>query len=232
MQKITDHVFQISLGAVNVFIIEGDGLTLVDSGYKGSTEKIFSALKKAGRHPQDIKRLVLTHSHPDHAGSAAEIKRLLKIPVFAHEADAELLERGVAGRLPHVISPGIIHKAIFHFFIKNVGNEVEALEIDRHLRDNDVIEEAQGMSAIHTPGHSAGHIAFFVKKENLLIAGDLCANMMSLDFSTVYEDRTLGVKSILKAAEVGFDMAVFGHGRPLIGSASQKLKQKFLPLLG
>jgi glyoxylase-like metal-dependent hydrolase (beta-lactamase superfamily II) len=225
MQKITDNLYQISLGAVNVFVIEGDGLTLVDSGYKGSTKKIFSALKKAGRKPEDITRLVLTHSHPDHAGSAAEIKQLLKIPVFAHSADAELLQRGIAGRLPHIVSPGIVHKAIFHFFIKNVGNEVERLDVDVKLEDGDTIGD--GIRAVHTPGHSAGHIALFLKNDNALIAGDICANMMGLDFSTVYEDRTLGVKSILKAAELGFEKAVFGHGRPILKNAAEKLRKKF-----
>lgn len=74
MRKITDHVYQITLGAVNAFVIEDDGLTLVDTGYKGSADKIFNAIKKGGKDPKDIRRIILTHLHLDHAGSAAEIK--------------------------------------------------------------------------------------------------------------------------------------------------------------
>ena len=46
MQQITGNLFQLALGAVNVFVIEDDGLTLVDTGYENSTDKIFSALQK------------------------------------------------------------------------------------------------------------------------------------------------------------------------------------------
>ena len=48
MQKITENIYQISLGAVNTFLIEDNGLTLIDTGNKNSTDKIFAAnqLKK------------------------------------------------------------------------------------------------------------------------------------------------------------------------------------------
>lgn len=58
MQQITKNIYQISLGAVNTFIIADNGLTLIDTGYKGSTEKIFNAIKKAGRKPEEIKRVI------------------------------------------------------------------------------------------------------------------------------------------------------------------------------
>ncbi len=80
---------------------------------------------------------------------------------------------------------------------------------------------------IHTPGHSAGHISLLLKKDDLLIAGDICANMMWLGFSTVYEDRALGIESILKAAGLGFESAVFGHGRPVMNNAAKKMLDKF-----
>ncbi|MES2765556.1 MAG: MBL fold metallo-hydrolase [Bacteroidota bacterium] len=227
MQKITDNLYQINLGPVNVFVIEDNGLTLIDSGHKGSTDKIFGAIRKAGKNVNDIKQLILTHSHPDHAGSAAEIKRRLKIPVLAHKADAELMKKGIAGRLPHNVSTDIANRIIFHLFIKNSENKIEALEVDTKLEGNEVLPIAGGLQVVHTPGHSAGHIALFLKKQDLLIAGDICAHMMWLGFSTVYEDRTLGIKSILKAADLGFESAVFGHGRPIKHSAAKKMREKF-----
>ena len=40
MKQITEKVYQINLGIVNVFVIEDDGLTLVDTGTKGSANRI------------------------------------------------------------------------------------------------------------------------------------------------------------------------------------------------
>jgi glyoxylase-like metal-dependent hydrolase (beta-lactamase superfamily II) len=227
MEQVSDNIYQISLGAVNTFLIEDEGLTLVDTGYKGSTEKIFEAIKKGGKNPDDIRQIILTHSHPDHAGSAAEIKRRLNIPVYAHAEDASLMAQGIAGRLPHVLSPGLANWIVFRMFIKNSKNEIDPLKVDHLVADNDIIPIAGGIQAIYTPGHSKGHIALLVKKEGLLIAGDICANMMGLGLSTVYEDRAVGVQSILKAASHDFNKAIFGHGKPLMKDANKKMKEKF-----
>ncbi|RYF56208.1 MAG: MBL fold metallo-hydrolase, partial [Cytophagaceae bacterium] len=90
MQQVTASLYQISLGVVNVFVIKDtdNGLTLIDTGYKGSSEKIVSAIRKAGDDPASIKQIILTHTHPDHAGSAAALKAELGIPVWAFYQDA------------------------------------------------------------------------------------------------------------------------------------------------
>lgn len=225
MEKITANLYQIKLGLVNVYVIDDDGLTLIDTGYKNSTDKIFEAIKKAGKNPNDIKRVILTHSHPDHAGSAAEIKRRLNIPVFAHEEDAKIIEQGIGGRIPFVLTPGIVNWLVFNLMIKNGDPNIEALQIDEKLKDGDVI--SGGIQVIHTPGHCAGHIVMLIKNENALIAGDLCANVMGLALSTVHEDKELAIQSIHKAAAFNFDTAVFGHGNALKKNASKKIKEKF-----
>lgn len=228
MQQITGNIYQISLGAVNTFLVEDNGLTLIDTGNKNSADKIFAAIKKGGKNPADIKQVILTHCHPDHTGSAAEIKRRLNIPVFAHIEDATLIERGIGIRKPMYLSPGIINRIVYNIFIKKTPQTIEPVNIDEKLEDNDVITFAGGIHVIHTPGHCAGHIALLIKNEGVLIAGDLCANAAGLGTSTVNEDPDLSIKSILKAAAFSFDKAVFGHGSLLKGSANIKLKEKFI----
>lgn len=49
MRQITRSLYQISLGAVNVFVLEDKGLTLIDPGNPGSADKIFSAIKKGAK---------------------------------------------------------------------------------------------------------------------------------------------------------------------------------------
>lgn len=228
MKQITATIYQITLGMVNAFLIENpkdNSLSLVDTGYKNSADKIFDAVKKAGKDPNDIKRVILTHAHPDHAGSAAEIQKRLHVPVFAHEEDAKIIEQGIGGRMPFVLSPGIVNWLIFNLLIKNGDATIEPLHIDVKLKDNDLI--ADDIQVIHTPGHSAGHIVLLVKSENVLIAGDLCANVMGLALSTVHEDKALGIQSILKAATFNFDTAVFGHGNALKKEANKKLYDTF-----
>ena len=232
MKQISSKVYQISLGAVNAFIINNDSdLTLVDTGMPGSADKIFAAIKKAGKHPEDIKRIILTHAHTDHAGSAAEIKRRLNVPILAHAIDAELIEQGISGRQPMHLTPGIINWLVYNLFIKKASHTIEPVLVDEKLADNDIIPIAGGVQVIHTPGHSAGHIALLVKNEGLLIAADICANAAGLALSTVYEDVDLGVKSIRKAASFDFDNAVFGHGGAIKQDAGKKMREKFTGII-
>ena len=226
MKKITNHLYQISLGAVNAFVIEDDGLTLVDTGLPGSTDKLFAALRKEGKNPADIKRIILTHLHTDHAGNAADIKRRVNARVYAHEEDARLLEKGVSGR-PMTLTPGLTNRFVYQMFIKSAGNVVQPVAVEEKLRDGDVIPVLGGIQVIHTPGHSAGHVALLLPSEGVLIAADLCAHVLGLAYSTLYEDRALGQQSLLKAAALPFDTAVFGHGGPLHGQANRQLQAKF-----
>ena len=229
LQQITTSLYQLSLGAVNVFVIkdETNGLTLIDTGYKGSSAAIFSALRKAGENPASIKQIILTHCHPDHAGSAATLKNELGIPVWVHEQEAALLEKGIAGEVPIHLSPGFVNWLIYQLFIRRGGDAIEATTVDRRLIDKEVLPIAGGLQVLHTPGHSSGHIALWLKQEGVLIAGDLCAHVVGLDFSTVYEDRALGMKSLLAVSRLPFDKAVFGHGKLLAPKANEKLTAKF-----
>ncbi len=226
MKKITDRLFQISLGTVNAFVIEDDGLTLVDTGLPGTTDKIFAALRKAGKNPADIKRIILTHLHTDHTGNAADIKRQTGARVYAHRTDALLLEKGVSSR-PMTLTPGLTNRFIYQLFIKGAGDAVAPVAVEEKLSDGDVIPLLGGIQVVHTPGHSAGHVALLLPSEGVLIAADLCAHVLGLAYSTLYEDRALGQQSIQKAAALSFDTAVFGHGGPLHGQANQQLRTKF-----
>ncbi|GAB4021489.1 MBL fold metallo-hydrolase [Spirosoma koreense] len=232
LQSITPSLYQLSLGTVNAFVIKDDGLTLIDTGYSDSLATIFSLLQKQGENPYAIKQVILTHAHPDHAGSASAIKDKLGIPLLAHQLEAPLLEAGSSGRSPIYPSPGLVNWLIYQFFVKGGDGSIPPVGVDERLSHNDVIPVAGGLQVIHTPGHSVGHMALWLKEEGVMIAGDTCANLMGLSFSTVYEDRSVGLRSILAMAERPFDQAVFGHGAPLKPQASQKIKAKFKPLAG
>jgi len=228
MKRISNNIYQISLGWVNAFVIEDNGLTLIDTGPKGSAGKIFSAIKNGGKNPYDIKRIILTHAHPDHSGSAEEMKRMLRAPVMAHREDAQIMRYGIACRKEVCLTPGFKNWLFYELAIKRSGINIEPVVIDEELDNHDLLPLAGGLRVIHTPGHTKGHISLLAENEEVLIAGDLLSNSTGLGLSVIYENMAEGISSIMKVTDLDFDKMVFGRGRPILKDAGSITRQTFI----
>jgi glyoxylase-like metal-dependent hydrolase (beta-lactamase superfamily II) len=80
------------LGFVKVFLVRGTGKhVLVDSGTAGSSTKVIALLERVGVSPRDIGLIVVTHAHPDHTGSLADIAEATGAKVAVHRLEAEHL---------------------------------------------------------------------------------------------------------------------------------------------
>ena len=112
MQTIIPGLSQISLGYVNAFLLEHDGqLTLIDTGVPGSEDKILAAVNELGRAKQDIKNILVTHLHADHAGSLKALKERTGAPAWMHPEDAQMVRKGEILR-PFDPRPRIARKLI------------------------------------------------------------------------------------------------------------------------
>jgi glyoxylase-like metal-dependent hydrolase (beta-lactamase superfamily II) len=219
MSKITQvssRLWRIEIGIVNVYLIRtDDGLVLVDAAWPNKTDEIFEGVRQTGHDSADIKHLLLTHGHVDHAGSAAEIIRRTGAKAYVHAADLALTAKGEAGYDGITVTPGIISKLVFRLVIKPGGTKYESFTVDKTMEDGEILPFANDIKVIHTPGHCAGHVSFLLPQDGILVAGDICSNVMGLSYSTINEDRALALESILKVTDFSFDQAVFGHGNPL-----------------
>lgn len=92
--RITDEVYKVDAAdRCNVFVLLGEELTLVEGGYPGDGLAALDTIAGMGFDPKDLKRVILTHGHPDHIGGVPEILERAKAQVFAHSADADLVEK-------------------------------------------------------------------------------------------------------------------------------------------
>lgn len=83
--QIEPYLRQIENTFVNLWlIVEPDGLTLIDTGLaRSGPRKVLAEIAATGRQPADLKRILITHTDPDHTGGAAELKRLTGARVYA-----------------------------------------------------------------------------------------------------------------------------------------------------
>lgn len=134
VREVLPGLYSLPLGAVNVFVLDdGGALTIIDSGYPGSAPQIGAALAALGKGWADVRQILLTHSHPDHAGSLAELKRLSGAPAGMHPADAALVRVGQVARGQMVVAPGLHNQLLYRLFIAGSAPTVEAAEIEQTL---------------------------------------------------------------------------------------------------
>jgi glyoxylase-like metal-dependent hydrolase (beta-lactamase superfamily II) len=229
-RQVAPGLHQIGLGMVNAFLIEDDdGLVLIDTGNPGQGGRILDAIRSIGRRPDELRHILVTHCHPDHAGSLAELKRETGATCYMHPVDAELVRGGHSLR-PLVAGPGLLNKILFRIIIRSAVDAIEPAEIDYEVEDGQELPLAGGVRAIHVPGHCAGQLAFLWQRHGgVLFAADACASAFGLAMSPAYEDLDDGRRSLGKLAAYDFELATFGHGRAITSSAAQAFRRKWPP---
>lgn len=97
------QVTRIDLVYAQAYLLQGSGgAVLVDTGLPGAGARILGVARRAGIEPEDIELIVLTHTHVDHAGGAAELARRTGAPVVVQAQGQSLLAQGRgAPVIPH-----------------------------------------------------------------------------------------------------------------------------------
>jgi glyoxylase-like metal-dependent hydrolase (beta-lactamase superfamily II) len=230
LKPLAPGAYMIPLGFVNAFLLEGDdGLVLIDTGIPGSASKILAAVAELGQQPSDIRHILVTHCHTDHAGSLAALKQATGAPAYMHPLDAAMVRQGHSMRAMQP-APGLLPGLIYRLFIarRRGTPSIEPAEIEHELHEGDELAFAGGLCTLHAPGHCAGQVAFlWPRAGGLLFAADTCGNMLGLSLAPIYEDVALGRASLQRLAALKFDKACFGHGGPILSGADARLREKF-----
>lgn len=229
IRRITENVYELNLGKSNAFLIDDEKLTLIDTGAPDSSGLILELLQSIGRQPDDLKNILLTHSHPDHSGSAADLKAITGAKIYMHPAERKWVEAGYIPKPERPHFTGLVNRLIYRMFIAGAPGSITPFRIDRLLEDGEWLPIGGGIQAVHIPGHSEGQLAFFFPgAKNVLFAADACDNLFGLGYSTFYEDFEAGRHSLEKLATFDFDVACFGHGKSILHSAGMKFGRKFI----
>ena len=200
---------------------EADRLTLIDTGLAGSADRIFAEIERIGLRPSDLRQIVITHYHNDHIGSLAEVVERTDAQVLVHAIDAPVVRGEHDPPAPDRSGFGRLLGALMDRRPQRVTRAL----VNRELQDGDELELDGGARVLHVPGHTPGSIALYVPARRLLFAGDAATNVLGLGppsgpLGVFNTDREAARRSFRKLAELEFDVACFGHGKPLDKDAS------------
>jgi glyoxylase-like metal-dependent hydrolase (beta-lactamase superfamily II) len=167
------------VGRVNVYLIEEDPLTLIDTG--PYTDDAIAALREGlsrlGHGLHAIKRIVLTHAHADHFGLARLVAEASGADVYIHEWDAPM----VAGADDPAVFKGLLgaagvpREAIDRIDLGSgrYRKYEQRLDSVKLLRDEDeIVFDRESLTVVHTPGHTPGSVCLLRASSRLMVSGD------------------------------------------------------------
>lgn len=148
--------------------MDAGGVTIIDPGPSSSLPTLEAALKARGCTLRDVRSLLLTHIHLDHAGAAGTIaERVPGVRVYVHERGA-----------PHMIDPARLLASATRLY----GDQMDALwgafqpvpaECVKVLRGGERIAlGAVTMKVAYTPGHAKHHVSYLDERTGRAYVGD------------------------------------------------------------
>ncbi len=206
------NVHTIFTGVANAHIVETpQGLALVDAGMPRQATRILNRIRALGHSPQDVRVILVTHGHIDHAGSAVALKQLTGAPIALHPADVPLVAtpdlKIPPGRTDAIDAIGR--------FISKFGWVVplETFKPDICLVDGQsLLEFGLKAQVVHTPGHTSGSVTFHFE-DGTSFVGDAILNLIRVSFPLVWEDRQAAYASACKIRSLNPKQIFTGHGR-------------------
>jgi glyoxylase-like metal-dependent hydrolase (beta-lactamase superfamily II) len=223
LREVLPGLHLLPLGISNAYLqLTAEGATLIDTGPPGSGPAIRAALQHLGVPPEELRQIVLTHFHDDHAGSAADVAVWSGAQVIVGAGDAAFV-RGEQPGPPPAFTPAEQH---LHAVVAADLQPAPACRVDREVIDQDVLDLGEEAVVLSVPGHTPGSIALHLPASGLLITGDTIGEhqgQVILGPFTI--DRHGAWRSLQQLASLDVEVACFGHGQPVNGSASSALRR-------
>jgi len=150
--RIAGNLYYVGANDIASYLVATpEGHILLDGGFVETVPLIRESVKKLGFKIEDVKILLNTHAHYDHAGGLAELKKLTGAKLHASEADAPALARG--GKDDPLFGDQYLFPSV---------------KADRLVKDGDTVTlGGSTLTARLTPGHTAGCTTWTMKVDGL-----------------------------------------------------------------
>jgi glyoxylase-like metal-dependent hydrolase (beta-lactamase superfamily II) len=208
-----------------------DNVILVDTGFPGQLQQFHEALDQEGFPFNKLNKIIITHQDIDHVGNLKAIltESTKPIEVIACKEETPYINgektpiklaklEAMIDILPEQMKK--IYEGMKSFYNSSQVN------IDLMLVDGEELPFCGGITVIHTPGHTPGHICLYHKQSKTLIAGDALSveNKMLIKAAafTNYDDNQ-AIESLMKLIKYDIDTIICYHGGVYKGDIARDL---------
>jgi glyoxylase-like metal-dependent hydrolase (beta-lactamase superfamily II) len=220
----------------HVYVVGKPGsgdFSLIDCGLNDMGSYKLEEIDAAGIPRNDIKRVIMTHTHVDHIGCLPELRAAIPgLEVWVHKNEADHLERG---DYAIVFGNGMFESVVRSQY--NLTDDYWKMPVDRKLEGGEILTlGGLTFKVLHIPGHSAGSIGLLNEEHKLFMSGD-----------TIYADGAIGRFDLVSAnpsdlkrsldliAGLGIEILLPCHNRIVKSGAESMIREtvrQWTPLLG
>lgn len=201
-----------------LFLVEyGDRLLLLDAGAINDVKRVEKYCQEVLARPlNDIKLVIVSHSHPDHAGGALTWRQKYGIPIAAHPR-IDCWYNGPGGFIQHKIDCYLATWVAYRTKIK-----LEPILFNRKVKPDLLLEDGETLpffpdwQVFHIPGHTSNDIALYNKEEKTLYPGDCLMNIDSklrLPVPILFADKMAA--SFDRLAQLDINTILPAHGNTI-----------------
>lgn len=165
------------VGMVNVYLLLDEPLTLIDTGpyLEEAWQALERALRSQGLCYGDLRRILITHTHPDHCGLARRLQEESGAAVYLHPLENQKILVQYRQEPEWFLACGIPKEAVGEARAGRnwVSRFLQApAAVDLVAEGEEFAGDGYRLRVLHTPGHSSGHLCFYEPAEGLLWCGD------------------------------------------------------------
>ncbi len=210
-------------GMINAFLIKGTkGAVLIDTGLPDTEKTVGKVLRQHGLTFEDIKLIIITHAHIDHAGNTQTIRKLAgNPPVIGHTSDLKYFRGEEAMKF---CSTGLFGRLFKKTGLIQRSYPVFTPEITLAGKDEfDLAPFGISGKVLHTPGHTPGSISIELNNDQAIV-GDMLSSGILLGGiirknrakrPPFEENPTLVASELKQLIQRGAKTFHMGHGGPL-----------------
>lgn len=188
--RIAGNLYYVGNAGVTSFLLTSpEGHVLIDGGYPESAGAIISSVEKLGFHMADVKVLLNTHAHSDHAGGLRALQKASGAQLWISEGDAPIIESG-SGNDPAM---GRLR------FVTSVFGRFPGAHVDHRFKDGQIVRVGEIELTAHvTAGHTRGCTSWSFPVQDgdrRLLAVNVCSLTLFPGVSLVAPESYPGVRS-------------------------------------
>jgi hydroxyacylglutathione hydrolase len=215
---MSSDIFSLRLGINSSYLIRGTkGIVMVDAGTPKMIRSFKRKLRRLYINPRDIKLIILTHSHFDHAGSSKDIKELTGAKILIHESEKNYLEDKGFAFIKGVGSWGKMTLKLLFPIFRRINFERPVSDIIVKSEEISLNDYGIDGRIFHTPGHTAGSISLLLNTGEAFV-GCMAHDGFPFRFSPglpIYAEDIEKVKeSWGLLIKMGARIVFPGHGKP------------------